>query len=76
MLPAKYEPLVADACDLCAAADYFGRVVADTSWDVSPKNFIITACIAGSFWIAFFVRMVWVRRTVYHATGGRRDLRF
>src|SRR5712691_3787152 len=39
----------------------FGRIVADTSWDVSPVNFIITASIAAAFWIAFFVRTIWVR---------------
>jgi len=36
----------------------FGRIVSDTSWDVSPKNFAITAAIAALFWIAFFVRLV------------------
>ena len=34
----------------------FGRIVSDTSWDVSPVNFIITATIAGAFWVAFFTR--------------------
>jgi RNA polymerase sigma-70 factor, ECF subfamily len=43
----------------------FGRIVSDTSWDVSPRNFIITASIAGAFWVAFVVRTVWVRRWVY-----------
>jgi hypothetical protein len=53
----------------------FGRIVADTSWDVSPVNFIITASIAAAFWVAFFARLIWVRRTVYQATVGGRDLR-
>jgi anti-sigma factor RsiW len=47
----------------------FGRIVSDTSWDVSPRNFIITATIAGIFWIAYFVslwrlRRRWLRRRV------------
>jgi len=53
----------------------FGRIVSDTSWDVSPVNFIITASIAATFWAAFFVRTIWVRRKVYQATVGGRDLR-
>ncbi len=36
----------------------FGRIVSDTSWDVSPRNFAITAAIAGVFWIAFLVQLV------------------
>jgi hypothetical protein len=43
----------------------FGRIVSDTSWDVSPVNFIVTAAIAGAFWVAFFTRLVWVRKSVY-----------
>jgi hypothetical protein len=39
----------------------FGRIVSDTSWDVSPVNFIVVATIAGAFWVAFFTRLVWVR---------------
>jgi hypothetical protein len=48
----------------------FGRIVADTSWDVSPVNFIVVASIAGAFWIAFFTRLVWVRKSVYRRKGG------
>jgi hypothetical protein len=33
----------------------FGRIVSDTSWTVSPKNFIATAIVAATFWAAFFV---------------------
>jgi len=47
----------------------FGRIVSDTSWDVSPVNFIIMASIAGVFWVAFFVRLVWVRKRVYGMRG-------
>ena len=35
----------------------FGRIVSDTSWDVSPRTFIIMAGIAVCFWIAFFVTL-------------------
>ena len=43
----------------------FGRIVSDTSWDVSPVNFIVVASIALAFWIAFFTRLVLVRTRVY-----------
>jgi hypothetical protein len=43
----------------------FGRIVADTSWDVSPVNFIVVASLAGAFWIAFFTRLIWVRKSVF-----------
>jgi hypothetical protein len=46
----------------------FGRIVADTSWDVSPVNFIVVASMAGAFWIAFFTRLIWVRKTVYRTS--------
>lgn len=52
----------------------FGRIVSDTSWDVSPVNFIITASIAAIFWVTFFVRTILVRRKVYQATVGGRPL--
>ena len=42
----------------------FGRIVSDTSWDVSPRNFIITAAIAGAFWIAFLVTLFRGRRAI------------
>ena len=47
----------------------FGRIVSDTSWDVSPVNFIVLATIAGAFWVAFFTRLVWVRKSVYLGKG-------
>jgi len=40
----------------------FGRIISDTSFDVSPRKFIITAAIAVCFWIAFFVKLVRGRR--------------
>ena len=43
----------------------FGRIVSDTSWDVSPVNFIVVASIAAVFWAAFLTRLVWVRKHVY-----------
>jgi hypothetical protein len=46
----------------------FARIVADTSWDVSPVNFIITAAIAAVFWCAFVIRLIWVRRKFYRKT--------
>jgi hypothetical protein len=39
----------------------FGRIVADTSWDVSPRNFIIVASVAGVFWIGFIITLVRLR---------------
>jgi hypothetical protein len=51
----------------------FGRIVADTSWDVSPVNFIIMATIAGAFWIAFFTRLISVRKRVYWGKGASAD---
>jgi hypothetical protein len=50
----------------------FGRIVSDTSWDVSPKNFIITASIAAVFWIAFFVSLIRIRARVLIVTPGQR----
>ena len=40
----------------------FGRIISDTSFDVSPRKFIITAAIALCFWVAFFVKLVRGRR--------------
>jgi hypothetical protein len=51
----------------------FGRIVSDTSWDVSPINFIIVASIALVFWIAFFTRLFIVRKSFY--SGRRSDTR-
>ena len=46
------------------SASAFGRIVSDTSWDVSPRNFIITAAIAICFWVAFFVTLCRMRARV------------
>ena len=41
-----------------------GRIVSDTSFDVSPRKFIATVVVAACCWIAFLVRLFWGRRTV------------
>ena len=43
----------------------FGRIVSDTSWDVSPRNFIITLSIAAILWASYLASMLWIRRSVY-----------
>ncbi len=40
----------------------FGRIIADTTWTVSPRAFIATAAVAGVFWIAFSVFAIRVHR--------------
>ena len=40
----------------------FGRIIMDTSWDVSPRNFMIQAAIAAILWIAYFVSLYRLRR--------------
>jgi anti-sigma factor RsiW len=42
----------------------FGRIVSDTSWDVSPRNFIVTSLIAAAFWVAFLLVLFRGRRSV------------
>jgi hypothetical protein len=42
----------------------FGRIVSDTSFDVSPRKFIATAAVAACFWAAFLVRLFHGRREV------------
>jgi anti-sigma factor RsiW len=42
----------------------FGRLVADTSFDVSPLGFIATAVVAACFWVAFFVVLFRRRRSI------------
>jgi hypothetical protein len=50
----------------------FGRIVSDTSWDVSPRNFIITATIAVCFWIAFFVTLWRMRARILIVADRKR----
>jgi hypothetical protein len=49
----------------------FGRIVSDTSWDVSPRNFIVMAGIAVCFWAAFFVTLWRVRGRIMIVPGPR-----
>jgi hypothetical protein len=42
----------------------FGTLVSDTSFDVSPRRFIITALIALCFWAAFLILLFKGRREV------------
>jgi hypothetical protein len=42
----------------------FGRIVSDTSFDVSPRNFIIIAAIALCFWVVFFIKLYRGRRSL------------
>jgi hypothetical protein len=47
----------------------FARIVSDTSWDVSPRNFIITAGIAAFFWTAFLVTLWRMRASIMIVPG-------
>lgn len=47
-----------------ATALAFGRIVADTSWDVSPRLFIIHSLIAAALWITYLVTLSKRRRRV------------
>ena len=49
---------------LVSTALAFGRIVSDTSFDVSPRRFIATAVVAACFWAAFLVRLFHGRREV------------
>jgi anti-sigma factor RsiW len=51
----------------------FGRIVSDTSWDVSPRNFIVTASIAAVFWIAFVVSLIRMRARILVVTPGKKE---
>ena len=52
----------------------FGRIVADTSWDVYRGTSSITASLAAVCWIAFFVSLIRIRARVLIValTGGYR----
>jgi hypothetical protein len=50
----------------------FGRIVSDTSWDVSPRNFIVLASVAFVFWTTFVVILVRNRARILIVTPGRR----
>jgi hypothetical protein len=53
----------------------FGRIVSDTSFDVSPRPFIATAAIAVAFWIAFFIGLWRSRARILVVTTPRRRTR-
>ena len=44
-------------CAMLFSGMAFGRIVADTSFDVSPRPFIATAGVAVAFWIAFLISL-------------------
>jgi hypothetical protein len=50
----------------------FGRIIQDTSFDVSPRRFIATAVVAVVCWIAFFVSLWRLRARVLIVPGKRR----
>jgi hypothetical protein len=66
-----YRPLLMLAMVFSCLA--FGRIVADTSWDVSPRNFIATAAVAAVFWIAFFVALWRMRAEILIRTKGSQE---
>jgi hypothetical protein len=49
----------------------FARIVSDTSWQVSPRNFMIASGIAGVFWIAYLLSL-WRMRARILIVRGRR----
>ena len=49
---------------ILSSAMAFGRIISDTSWDVSPRNFIIMSLIAVAFWVAFCVSLWRVRARI------------
>jgi peptidoglycan/LPS O-acetylase OafA/YrhL len=50
----------------------FARIISDTSWDVSPRNFIVVASIAAAFWIAFCVTLWRNRARILIVRGAAR----
>jgi hypothetical protein len=53
-------------------AQAFGRIVADTSFDVSPRPFIATAAVAVLFWLGFLVSL-WRMRARILVVPDRRS---
>lgn len=49
---------------IIASCFAFGRIVSDTSFDVSPRKFIVTAVIAICCWVGFFVKLLRGRRSL------------
>ena len=50
-----------------ATALAFARIVSDTSWDVSPRRFIIHTLIAAALWTAYAVTLSRGRRKAINA---------
>jgi hypothetical protein len=50
----------------------FGRIVADTSWDVSPRNFIVVASMAVACWTAYFVSLWRMRARILIVPSARK----
>ena len=57
-------------CALLFSSFAFARILSDTSFDVSPRNFIISATIAAGFWVAYSVRSGCIRREFYRSKAG------
>ena len=51
----------------------FGRIVADTSWDVSPRNFIAIASLAAVCWTVYFVSLWRIRARILIVPTVRKD---
>lgn len=47
---------------IAATAQAFGRIIADTSWDVPPRAFIAWVCIAAAFWGTWIVGAARLRK--------------
>jgi len=47
---------------MAASLQAFGRIIADTSWDVSPKAFLWWVCLAAGFWGTWIVSSLRLRR--------------
>jgi hypothetical protein len=51
----------------------FGRIVADTSWDVSPRSFIVVASMAAACWIAYAVSLWRMRARILIVPSTRKS---
>jgi hypothetical protein len=51
----------------------FGRIVADTSWDVSPRSFIVVASMAAACWIAYGVSLWRMRARILIVPTARKS---
>ncbi len=51
----------------------FGRIVSDTSFDVSPRPFIAVASLAVAFWVAFCVSLWRMRGRILVVRGRGTD---